>query len=736
MLLTLPLSMRLTSIKIQFTRYSGSFVAKRALHKNPIRIQWFYATDVPNSKPARYNYKMETEPTKFLPFSDYDTSNLERKYKQFHLDKKDQDKVAVVEVNEDKLFEVDLETLLLSPIYWEGPIYEVRRGTWFTTDGIPLAFPVAKAIEENYQTVKPYNFTEVDHPEDISARDDMIKKFDNFKGMVQSDKFDITHEKDIIELPENYVLFYNDRTAAMFPKDTNSRFQLGVIRQFGAQQIPLVKVQYIQRGYSDDMTETIFDNIPSNPLPAVSDIFEKEFSRLFGSSGEAKEKPPPEEIEQQKSEDMEKIMESDFELEVTSQESNREIDHLVLCIHGIGQVLGDQYESINFTHSINVLRNTMRKVYQSNEQYKKLAYQDGEASDSNNKIQVLPINWRHKVDFDPKTQFSNVDENGNFIYPSLSDITIDGIRPLRNVVGDVLLDILLYYEPRYIEQIFGTVTEELNRVYKLYMEKNPNFKGKVHIMGHLLGSAISFDILSLQTDKKDDLDLTRDLSFDVENLFCVGCPVGVFKLLKKVKIASRASLPADFEPSQVDNIEAPKCKNLYNVFHPCDPVGYRMEPLVNPVLAKYKPENIPFAMEGFSKGLSDLGGDITNRLLQASSWFSGKKATKSLPKGRIEDENALGDIVSSLVANEKQPTKDTSKKVDMHQDDLDQLVELNRTGRVDYSLPMGVFDISLVSAISAHVSYFEDEDTAGFMMKEILTSTNPPVETKSVRRKA
>lgn len=725
--------MRISSIKIRLIRYSGSILSKRyGSKKSTIRIQWFYATDVPTSKPARYNYKMEKEPAKFLPFSEYDTQKLERRHKQRH---NDANASPIVEVNEDKLFQVDLDKWILEPIYWEGPTYEVRRGTWFTSDGEPLAYPIAKAIEDNYQQVKPYTFDNIEPTDDISTVDDMVKKFDELKGFVQSDKVDVSQEKDVIELEDKYVLFYNGRSAAIFPKDLNSKFQINVIREFGSQEVPLLNVQYIKRGYSDDMSENILDSIKSTSLPAVSEIFEKEIFRFFRSSGEDKQEISKSDIEKQKTDDMEKIMESDFDLEVTSKEAEREIDHLVLCIHGIGQVLGDQYESINFTHSVNVLRNTMRTVYQSNNEYKKLAYPNGEPEEANNRIQVLPITWRHKVDFDPHTQFQNVDENGKFIYPSLSDLTVDGVRPLRNVIGDVLLDILLYYEPRYINQIFKTVTAELNRVYKLYIERNPNFKGKVHIMGHSLGSAISFDILSLQTDKKENLDLDRDLAFDVENLFCVGCPVGVFKLLKKVKIASRSSLPPGSDPSLDENIDAPKCKNLYNIFHPCDPVSYRMEPLVNPVLGKYKPENIPFAMEGFNKGLANLGGDITERLQQASSWFSKKKSTNLDQKPKIEDENALGDIVSSLVLNDKENDKQESKIVNMQQNDLDQLTELNRTGRVDYSLPMGMFDISLVSAISAHVSYFEDQDTAGFMMKEILTSSNPPVESKSIQRK-
>ena len=34
-------------------------------------------------------------------------------------------------VNEDYLFDVDLDNRELAPAYWLGPVYDVRRGTWF-----------------------------------------------------------------------------------------------------------------------------------------------------------------------------------------------------------------------------------------------------------------------------------------------------------------------------------------------------------------------------------------------------------------------------------------------------------------------------------------------------------------------------------------------------------------------------------------------------------------------------
>jgi hypothetical protein len=46
----------------------------------------------------------------------------------------------------------------------------------------------------------------------------------------------------------------------------------------------------------------------------------------------------------------------------------------------------------------------------------------------------------------------------------------------------------------------------------------------------------------------------------------------------------------------IDNsaiISAPKCRDLYNIFHPSDPVSYRLEPLISPAMASLKPQPLP-----------------------------------------------------------------------------------------------------------------------------------------------
>jgi hypothetical protein len=63
-----------------------------------------------------------------------------------------------VPVNEDFLFDVDIETRELAPVYWLGPIYEVRRGSWFNQDGSPCEENLATQLEEGYLKVKPFRY--------------------------------------------------------------------------------------------------------------------------------------------------------------------------------------------------------------------------------------------------------------------------------------------------------------------------------------------------------------------------------------------------------------------------------------------------------------------------------------------------------------------------------------------------------------------------------------------------
>lgn len=87
----------------------------------------------------------------------------------------------------------------------------------------------------------------------------------------------------------------------------------------------------------------------------------------------------------------------------------------------------------------------------------------------------------------------------------------------------------------------------MNRIYRLFLERNPKFNGRVSLLGHSLGSAICFDILCRQpldknqpVPKEFNLDPRLALEFGVHGFFAIGSPVGLFQLLKGRNIASRS----------------------------------------------------------------------------------------------------------------------------------------------------------------------------------------------------
>lgn len=51
---------------------------------------------------------------------------------------------------------------------------------------------------------------------------------------------------------------------------------------------------------------------------------------------------------------------------------------------------------------------------------------------------------------------------------------------------------------RMKQTIISTVAHELNRLYKIFLQRNPTFQGQVSLGGHSLGSLILFDLLAHQ----------------------------------------------------------------------------------------------------------------------------------------------------------------------------------------------------------------------------------------------
>lgn len=206
---------------------------------------------------------------------------------------------------------------------------------------------------------------------------------------------------------------------------------------------------------------------------------------------------------------------------------------------------------------------------------------------------------------------------------------------VRNLISDLAMDVLLY-QSAYCEHIAGIVQQECNRILELFKKRNPSFRGSVSLCGHSLGSAILFDILCHQQEEPKPLERKNtetqkgpapyprqdySLDFECEEFFCLGSPIALFQMLKGKTIAGRHTTSTkspgrssntesdreSFGPSASSSmhstgvgfgercaiVSSPKCRQLYNIFHPSDPVSYRIEPLISPAMSSLKPQPLP-----------------------------------------------------------------------------------------------------------------------------------------------
>lgn len=65
------------------------------------------------------------------------------------------------------------------------------------------------------------------------------------------------------------------------------------------------------------------------------------------------------------------------------------------------------------------------------------------------------------------------------------------INRLRHFINDTILDVFFYNSSTYCQTIVDTVASEMNRLYQLFLQRNPLFKGGVSIAGHSLGKGVS-----------------------------------------------------------------------------------------------------------------------------------------------------------------------------------------------------------------------------------------------------
>ncbi|XP_006872426.1 PREDICTED: phospholipase DDHD1 isoform X3 [Chrysochloris asiatica] len=458
--------------------------------------------------------------------------------------------------------------------------------------------------------------------------------------------------------------------------------------------------------------------------------------------------------------------------EATLEDKPSQTTHIVFVVHGIGQKM-DQGRIIKNTA---MMREAARKI------------EEKHFFNHATHVEFLPVEWRSKLTLDGDT---------------VDSITPDKVRGLRDMLNSSAMDIMYYTSPLYRDELVKGLQQELNRLYSLFCSRNPDFEeqgGKVSIVSHSLGCVITYDIMTgwnpvrlyeqlLQKEEElpdeqwmsyekrhllDELYITKRrlreieerlhglkassmtqtpaLKFKVENFFCMGSPLAVFLALRGIRPGNTGSQD-HILPREI-------CNRLLNIFHPTDPVAYRLEPLIlkhysnispvqihwyntsNPLPYEHmKPSFLNPAKEPTSvsenEGISTIPSPVTSPVLSRRHY--GESITnigKASILGAASIGKGLGGMLFSRFGRSSSQASETSKE-SMEEEKkplaspptttvatqtlphsssgfLDSALELDH--RIDFELREGLVESRYWSAVTSHTAYWSSLDVALFLL--------------------
>ncbi|XP_024026506.1 phospholipase SGR2 isoform X3 [Morus notabilis] len=197
------------------------------------------------------------------------------------------------------------------------------------------------------------------------------------------------------------------------------------------------------------------------------------------------------------------------------------------------------------------------------------------------------------------------------------------------------------------------------------------------------------------------------LEFKVDTFFAVGSPLGVFLALRNIRIGIGKG--QEYWAEEKINEEMPACRQMFNIFHPFDPVAYRIEPLVCKEYISKRPVIVPYHKGGkrLYIGFQEFTEDLAARSQAIKdSLYSIRVKVLTVCQSRnadnMDDENEI--------VQEKEEQSYGSLM-------MERLT--GNTGRFDYVLQDKTFRHPYISAIGSHTNYWRDCDTALFILKHL-----------------
>lgn len=679
-----------------------------------------------------------------------------------------EDQSHIVHVSQDNLFSADVRNWSLYPVFWKGSRIGILRATWFySSTNLSKFYPVdpllSHHLEEAYTTIKPYD----------PSYEDELRSALEFGPEAEAKLKHIMPEVGVD------VIFQGKTSARIYARNLPARLSKSFLTSFIRDKGHSSGGTLVYRGYDavlkhsqshststahpaeksssrarvetdklaskaadikqqasnklqkeplrPDNTDTNTDKTGSADAPktgALGSLFTFK-NRFTGSS-----KSGVDAAEKGDSNTTSEAMDDD---KGTDDGSEPELAELVLVIHGIGQKLAVTYDSFNIVHAINQLRKICNKKGR-----------DPAVSQlvGNKRVQFIPLQWRSSLQFDEMEEKEGSESTFDNTF-TLDDIQVQGSIPfVRTLVSGVGMD-LAFYLSHHRDKMTSTVVRDANRIYRLFCKRNPNFKGKVSIIAHSLGTALATDILSNQPThvpvNPSPKDFDKHFVFDVSSLFFLGSPVAYMFFLNRGQLIPRAGrertkdAPSDVALDKVGRYGCMAVDNLYNIYNMVDPVACCLNACVDSDYAKIvKPQPVSTIT---STLLADYTARVSSFFGSIMSTFGSHSTNQSTSQAKPDEEEEENQTNLQKGLTGKEPVKLARPKTRRQATTEMDIGELKRFNRAEARMlglnPQGTVDFYLTqegfseyyAMLLSHASYWSDARFATFV--SVFTYTYP-----------
>lgn len=366
---------------------------------------------------------------------------------------------------------------------------------------------------------------------------------------------------------------------------------------------------------------------------------------------------------------------------------SEKVTHILFVVHGMGATRA-------------ALERNVRDLAQSFREMQKYWFWHTDIN-----IHVEMIDWKSELS---DTQTSIFDR-----------ITPLEARDTRMSLNSTLSDVIFYKTAHYRLKIHQIVTDKMNaRLRTLLSDPSNRFNSAgVSIVGHSLGSVIAYDVLTSPGNDNEGV----KLEFQVDSFFLWGSPLAAFLSI------------ADLE-HQRGKFTLPRTLNMYNIFHPHDPVAFRLEPLYYHWQEQILPEMVPYwANNGIRPSKQWARSYEYAKGLAHQRWTSFKSSLWEAI-GTSSEADVMRCQWDSYLNSEHDLKRFSASAEVCEQDTRANQAAQETQVRVDYVLQEHAVEAYVESygLLQSHFCYWTSHDVALLMLKKI--SQQESAEINAVER--